>query len=671
MKFRCCSAVLWSAVGGLLLATACGGSGTVKEGDALSDVRLLKSDAGGETTPRPGDVLETLQPDLATDAIVPADIAGDGPAELPAPGDSVGDAPAAGDTDCCAEEVQPSTCGNGTCQAWETCATCPLDCGNCPPACGNGLCDGVEDCSTCPLDCGACPRSCGNDACDAGETCGTCPPDCGPCPPACGNGTCDGAETCDACPLDCGDCPPSCSNGACDAGETCTTCPQDCGECPPSCGNGKCDGTEHCTTCPQDCGECPPSCGNGKCDGSETCSSCPLDCGQCPPSCGNGKCDGSETCTSCPKDCGECPPACGNGKCDGTETCATCAQDCGTCPPPTDPPGGRKNFVVALGKLNSGEKNNDWVRIGTYVFDPAKKSVGAAMWKYAQDNPTHRQHSGSTPNATCSEGKNQVRACEILMLSGFKDASNDNRQGTYKIQTDPGTNKPFVHIDWTPDWYEEWWLPTSGAESYAVLQFKGSDKATVAFAYGSNASLSERRAYSTVVKETGLIFEKWIRKQACADCTYAQVSKDKNATSHFTKWTVCGDGLTWVMTYWDPESSDACGGSADSSIQFYMFRPKSDSRRDGWWFWHTCKTESGAWNECYGCDKSDSHGGSHIYGLMQVLDDSGNYVGHIGVEAGFDEGTCSNPTEYRYSDVLGVVRLTPETTYLNNPPVMP
>jgi hypothetical protein len=30
----------------------------------------------------------------------------------------------------------PSTCGNGTCDSSETCSTCPLDCGSCPPGSG-------------------------------------------------------------------------------------------------------------------------------------------------------------------------------------------------------------------------------------------------------------------------------------------------------------------------------------------------------------------------------------------------------------------------------------------------------------------------------------------------------------------------------------------------------
>lgn len=165
--------------------------------------------------------------------------------------------------------------------------------------------------------------ACGNGKCEAGETCQTCPGDCGSCPVLCGNGMCEAGETCSSCPGDCGQC---CGNGTCEAdfGETCSTCSQDCGDC---CGNGKCESQlgENCDTCAQDCGNC---CGNGKCEAKygEHCSSCSKDCGQC---CGNGKCDSSygESCNTCPDDCAGC---CGDGYCSPFEDWQDCWADCST-----------------------------------------------------------------------------------------------------------------------------------------------------------------------------------------------------------------------------------------------------------------------------------------------------------------------------------------------------
>jgi len=154
---------------------------------------------------------------------------------------------------------------------------------------------------------GAPPPSCGNGSCDNGETCATCALDCGVCS-TCGDGTCNtsAGEDCSNCPQDCGDCV-SCGDGFCTMPqENCQNCAVDCGACP-GCGDGKCTPpNEDCFSCPQDCGKCV-GCGDGTCQSNETCASCPQDCGSC-DSCGNGVCQAPlETCVNCPADCGQCP----------------------------------------------------------------------------------------------------------------------------------------------------------------------------------------------------------------------------------------------------------------------------------------------------------------------------------------------------------------------------
>jgi GH25 family lysozyme M1 (1,4-beta-N-acetylmuramidase) len=53
------------------------------------------------------------------------------------------------------------------------------------PSCGDGSCNGGETCATCEADCGSCTvgPSCGDGSCNGGETCATCETDCGPCDP--------------------------------------------------------------------------------------------------------------------------------------------------------------------------------------------------------------------------------------------------------------------------------------------------------------------------------------------------------------------------------------------------------------------------------------------------------------------------------------------------------
>ncbi len=280
--------------------------------------------------------------------------------------------------DCTATVI----CGDGICDASETCGGCPKDCGKCTGgACGDKTCDATEDCSLCPADCGVCDVGC---AAGSGPKCGGCSCEacvctgpqpnypngdayccaslwddncaseckgCGATCPSiistCGNGTCDGTEDGTTCPNDCSS--SYCGDGVCSVAdsEDCTSCSQDCGYCmlggltSTGCGDGTCSSDESCTTCTADCGACGDfSCaclsdstcctdgfGFGCQDACTTCitanggGSCPIS------NCGDGICSG-ETCKTCSEDCGACPAYCGDGNCDSGETATSCPADC-------------------------------------------------------------------------------------------------------------------------------------------------------------------------------------------------------------------------------------------------------------------------------------------------------------------------------------------------------
>jgi hypothetical protein len=121
--------------------------------------------------------------------------------------------------------------------------------------CGDGTCEPAE-CGVCSFDCGpTCQTSCGNNTCDANETCMTCPADCAT---GCGDGCCLLGENCQNCAQDCitvESCDPSaCGNGVCNYGlsETCLNCLDCVGLC--DCGDQQCVSPETPANCPWDCG---------------------------------------------------------------------------------------------------------------------------------------------------------------------------------------------------------------------------------------------------------------------------------------------------------------------------------------------------------------------------------------------------------------------------------
>ncbi len=131
------------------------------------------------------------------------------------------------DEDCanCGGESGDVHCPQGT--------TCDGETGQCA-AC---IASGSSGCSETVLCCdegvtcneGYCGTidPCGNGICDAGETCTTCPADCG-----IADGWCWRGEDEITCPDDCSDANCEVSPFICDPEESCTSCPEDCSECP-------------------------------------------------------------------------------------------------------------------------------------------------------------------------------------------------------------------------------------------------------------------------------------------------------------------------------------------------------------------------------------------------------------------------------------------------------
>lgn len=232
--------------------------------------------------------------------------------------------------------VQPVVCGNGQCEAGESCSSCSQDCGVCPSVCGDGSCNGNESCSSCALDCGSCLAVCGNSKCESGESCSSCSQDCGVCTSRCGDGSCNGNETCSSCSTDCGSCPIVCGNGKCESGETCSSCAQDCGICTTffcqdndattpsdfyvksSCADAEGTHDDYCETATlvRDwyC--------SGTWDGTKWLNQyCAPGGYACPYGCKDGACLTQQPVGS----------YCGDGRCNGNENCSTCSSDCGTC----------------------------------------------------------------------------------------------------------------------------------------------------------------------------------------------------------------------------------------------------------------------------------------------------------------------------------------------------
>ena len=155
---------------------------------------------------------------------------------------------------CPQDCIKPIVCGDGTCEGGETCETCEVDCGACPPVCGDEICEGDETYNNCPEDCEA-PKRLNGEACSSNSDCenNRCVHNiCRPTDPYCGDGYCDNGESYSLCPSDCkkpdGS---SCSlNSECLGGYCTHTI---CRSSSTYCGDGYCDTGENYSSCSEDC----------------------------------------------------------------------------------------------------------------------------------------------------------------------------------------------------------------------------------------------------------------------------------------------------------------------------------------------------------------------------------------------------------------------------------
>lgn len=302
-------------------------------------------------------------------------------------------------------------------------------------------------------------------------------------------------------------------------------------------------------------------------------------------------------------------------------------------------PGGKANYVVSFGSLHNPGGN--WVRLGTYRFSTDGR-VQSDTWVWSQSAPAARVGTGTVPDGGCSGTSATVRKCEVKTVAGFQAAAPESRGGTYTLYT--GTDGiPVVNIQWdTTTWRsEEWKVEIAPDGTYSRLTFKYSQKFTHGYGYGSNKGFGERRAMDTVAGH-----------QAALRMTYSRAAHG-TVTPVYSVWGMSNfipcTGTTWCLTYKiATASTGTCSCPApydtDRSIQNYIQKVSSHDRRDTFWHWCTCLAKGSA---CY-------QGNSHVYPLLQVIDDNGGWRGWVGVEASFYPYAESDA---RSRDMLSVFRV--------------
>lgn len=314
-----------------------------------------------------------------------------------------------------------------------------------------------------------------------------------------------------------------------------------------------------------------------------------------------------------------------------------------------DPPGGKANWVVAVGSLNTVAANNyrNWVRLGYYVFD-TDGTVAHNYWTWNQrDQPVR-------VNSTIANCSGDVPDCAVKTVDGFLAEPMGGYTGVYSYLTDGRVEVRWTHADGsvlaTP--LTENWTLTTGLASGGVARMVSptfyanpvqipaqgsfsSYSATYGIGYGSNATFdSTTRASMTqlrtdgrynarrytgtfVVAKTGIV----ARESTGGDWWFGSGIQTPGNPNHNNPWQVCANG---ACLGWNQHRTGCdCGTAWPDKDRIWYIAEVGGGRRNTEWYWCQCLAQSAA---CYAAN-------SHPRPLLQIVDDAGTFQGWVGVEA--------------------------------------
>ncbi|MFG3495041.1 hypothetical protein [Streptomyces sp. NPDC047928] len=346
------------------------------------------------------------------------------------------------------------------------------------------------------------------------------------------------------------------------------------------------------------------------------------------------------------------------------------------------PPGGKTNWVVSVGGLNTPDRNSyrNWVRLGYYVFG-TDGTVTTTYWAWNQQDRPRRQ------NVMTADCGGNVPQCPIRTVAGFQNSPQGGFTGTYELVGDRLTVhwtknaagsallKPLTEY-WnvetgladggvaritSPTYYGAYTttsatnvvIPESGANGFSNYT------ATFGIGYGSNAPLdgTSRASMDQLRDDPRYNAERYRGAFVVAKDLKMNGS---DTASHIVgregaggDWTFGGTAGNNPRDPWRKCLTAECIGylqpgtscSAADTDRVRYIGQVGGGRRNTEEYWCQALAQGA---QCY-----DDN--SHPRPMLQVIDDSGRFQGWVGVEAFTHVNTqTQEPTNQFGSDYWGV-----------------
>jgi hypothetical protein len=275
-------------------------------------------------------------------------------------------------------------------------------------------------------------------------------------------------------------------------------------------------------------------------------------------------------------------------------------------------PGGRRTFVVSM---MDGRTNAIAVRVAVYTFS-TNGTVTERYWAWRQDGISGKRNVRWTKPSSGYSTAGCPHNCPVRTPVGFQSGNRGNVfTGRWSMNSDVLT------IRWTSGSTPEQWRIRTGQPGIAGAELLSNDSNRNGWGIGSNASPDAGVPLSSVYNGTG-----WITGPF-AENAYASTTRHMDVGWSQADYTLCSSGHCM-------QSRKMSGGDLRSWYHSYFAaNPSRDGRKV---FWNN-QTGAVAQLENPGTQCISASGGGHTNALLQALDDNGNFVGFVGVEASLEQ----------------------------------
>jgi hypothetical protein len=286
---------------------------------------------------------------------------------------------------------------------------------------------------------------------------------------------------------------------------------------------------------------------------------------------------------------------------------------------PTNPasaaalPGGKRTFVVSMmdGRISALS-----VRLAVYSFS-VDGTVTERYWAWRQDairgkgNVRWSKPSSGYTTSGCRFN------CPLRTPAGFqKGAKGYAFTGRWSVGADG-----VLAVRWTAGSTVERWRVDTSQPGIAGLKLVSDDGNRVGWGVGSNAPATAGVSLATVYDSVG-----WITGPF-AENAYGVPTKHASVGFSTADYTLCASGRCLQSR------SMGSGDPRSWYHSYYAANPAVDGRKVYW------NNQTGVVQQLENPNTSciSASGGGHTNALLQALDDGGNFVGYVGVEASLNQ----------------------------------